>query len=78
MCHDFKVCLNSLNSMKRPGDFMINGFSKTCYDNKCRKLNYRENTVVDREHSDQPGQMFYQSRPFALFNKIKKRISKGF
>ena len=28
---------------------MINGFSKTYYDNKCRKLNYRDNTVVD-EH----------------------------
>ena len=28
---------------------MINGFSKTYYDNNCRKLNYRDNTVVD-EH----------------------------
>ena len=28
---------------------MIKGFSKTYYDNKCRKLSYRDNTVVD-EH----------------------------
>ena len=28
---------------------MINGFSKTYYDNKCRKLNNRDITVVD-EH----------------------------
>ena len=28
---------------------MINGFSKTYYDKKCGKFNYRDNIVVD-EH----------------------------
>ena len=27
---------------------MINGFSKSYYDNKCRKLKNRDNTVVDK------------------------------
>ena len=30
---------------------MINGFSKTYYDTKCHKLNYRDNTVVQNRRT---------------------------
>ena len=59
---------------------MIKGFSKTYYDNKCCELNNRDNAVVDEipvllENTEISLGMFYQSRPLALYNRIKKCIS---